>query len=276
VKILLVDNEKESIKILGEAFHVYRPGYDLITACNGTEALAIAEAEDPDLAVVDIALPDVDGFEVCRRLRAGSDVHVILLATKDREEDVAQGFEAGADDYITRPFSYRILMARIDARLRRTRAMPGNQRPGLLRCRWGDLTFDFPQRQVRLRGRNLDLTAKEYRIVEELARNAGHVVSHTTLLARIWGEEYRDKPQYLKTYIYRLRRKIEAEPRHPCHILTHYGGGYCLANGDTDGSGGDMARIPQGAWDSDDEGQLKATEKRPQDGALSWQGVGQQ
>jgi DNA-binding response OmpR family regulator len=234
MKILLVDDEEEFVKILTVAFQVYRPGYSLIAAHTGTEGLTRAERDDPDLIVLDVMLPDIDGFETCRRLRARTDVPVILLTAKDREEDVVHGFEVGADDYITKPFSYRTLMARIDALLRRTRAMPVGQRPGLLD--WGDLTVDFAQRQIRLRGQNLDLTAKEYRIVEELARNAGHVVSHKSLLARIWGEEFRDEPQYLKTYIYRLRRKIEADPRHPRYIVTHYGGGYRLAKGSSDGS----------------------------------------
>jgi DNA-binding response OmpR family regulator len=231
VKILVVDDEQEFIKILTVAFQVYRPGYTLVAAHTGAEALAKAGAEGPDLVVLDVMLPDIDGFEVCGRLRACGDVPIILLTAKDREEDVVQGFEMGADDYITKPFSYRTLMARIDALLRRTRTMPGSQQPGLLQ--WGDLTFDFTQRQVRLRDRNLDLTAKEYRILEELARNAGHVVSHGALLTRIWGHEYRDEPQYLKTYIHRLRRKIEADPRHPRYILTRYGGGYSLANGES-------------------------------------------
>ena len=243
MNILVVDDEQEFIKILTVAFQVYRPGYTLIAAHNGTEALAKAKVEDPDLVVLDVMMPDIDGFEVCRRLRACGDVPIILLTAKDREEDVVHGFELGADDYITKPFSYRTLMARIDALLRRTRTMPGSQQPGLLQ--WGDLMFDFTQRQVRLRDRNLDLTAKEYRILEELARNAGHVVSHGTLLTRIWGQEYRDEPQYLKTYIHRLRGKIEADPRHPRYILTHYGGGYSLANGETVGER--PPRTPQAA-----------------------------
>jgi len=243
VKILVVDDEQEFIKILTVAFQVYRPGYTLIAAHTGTEALAKAEAEGPDLVVLDVMMPDIDGFEVCRRLRARADIPIILLTAKDREEDVVQGFELGADDYITKPFSYRTLMARIDALLRRANTMPGAQRPGLLH--WGDLTFDFVERQVSLRGKNIDLTAKEYRILEELARNAGHVVGHQTLLARIWGDEYRDEPQYLKSYVYRLRRKIEADPRRPRYILTHYRGGYSLGNGEIDGS--DVAESAQGA-----------------------------
>ena len=229
MKILLVDDEQEFVKVLSVAFQVYRPGYTLITAFTGVEGLAKAETENPDLVVLDVMLPDMDGFEVCHRIRARRTVPIIHLTAKDREENVVQGLEAGADDYITKPFSYRTLMARVDALLRRTRVTTSADLSGVLR--WGDLTVDFVQRQVSLRGRSLDLTAKEYRIIEELAREADHVVSHKTLLTSIWGEEYHDEPQYLKTYIYRLRRKIEIDPRHPRYIVTHYGDGYRLGNG---------------------------------------------
>ncbi len=231
MKILLVDDEREFVKILSVAFQVYRPGYNLVAAYTGEEGLAKAEEESPDLIVLDVMLPDIDGFEVCRRLRARGNIPIILLTAKDREEDIVQGLEAGADDYVTKPFSYRTLMARIDALLRRTRAMPGAERPDILY--WGDLAVNFARRDVKLRGQSVELTAKEYRILEELARNAGRVVSHETLLARIWGDQYRDEPQYLKTYIYRLRRKIEDDPHHPRYILTHYRDGYRLANGES-------------------------------------------
>ena len=229
MKILLVDDEKEFVKILTVAFQVYRPDYTLIAAYTGTEGLTKAETEDADLVVLDVMLPDIDGLEVCRRLRARGNIPIILLTAKDREDEIVEGFEAGADDYVTKPFSYRTLMARIDAVLRRIRGMPPTERPGIL-C-WGDLVVDFVQRQVKLQGQSVDLTPKEYRILEELARNAGQVVSHRALLAHIWGDEYRDEPQYLKTYIYRLRRKIEADPRRPRYILTLYGDGYRLGDG---------------------------------------------
>ena len=235
MKILLVDDEKEFVKILSVAFQVYRPGYSLVAAYTGMEALSKAETEEPDLVVLDVMLPDIDGVEVCRRLRARGNIPIILLTAKDREEDIVQGFEAGSDDYITKPFSYRTLMARIDALLRRMRAVPATERPGVLCC--GELVVDFAQRQVRLRGQDVDLTPREYRILEELARAAGQVVSHQTLLARVWGDAYRDEPQYLKTYVYRLRGKIEDDPHRPRYILTHYGDGYCLARGDADFNG---------------------------------------
>src|SRR3990170_51835 len=162
MKILLVDDEKEFVKILSVAFQVYRPGYSLVAAYTGMEALSKVETEEPDLVVLDVMLPDIDGLEVCRRLRARGNIPVILLTAKDREDEVVQGFEAGADDYVTKPFSYRTLMARIDAVLRRITGMAPTERPGTL-C-WGELVVDFIGRQVRLRGQNVDLTPKEYRI----------------------------------------------------------------------------------------------------------------
>ncbi len=206
MKVLLVDDEPEFIKILSVAFQVYRPGYRLVSAATGQEALSVADLEEPDVVVLDVMLPDLDGLEVCRRLRAERNVPVLLLSAKDREDDVVQGFEAGADDYVTKPCSYRTLMARIEAVVRRSHSPPA-ARPGVLS--FGDLVVDLAQRQVWLRGEPVDLTPKEYRILEELARHSGQMVSHEVLLARIWGDDYRDEPQYLKTYVYRLRRKID-------------------------------------------------------------------
>ncbi|MBI2913761.1 MAG: response regulator transcription factor [Chloroflexi bacterium] len=228
-----MDDEPEFVKILTVAFQVYRPGYSLVAAYDGMEALAKADTEEPAVVVLDVMLPDIDGLEVCRRLRSRSGVPILLLTARDREDDVVQGFEAGADDYITKPFSYRTLMARIDALLRRAGLAPASERPGILSC--GELVVDFVRRQVRLHGQTLDLTPKEYRILEELARHTGQLVSHQALLARVWGDDYRDEPQYLKTYVYRLRRKIEDDPHHPRYILTHYGDGYYLAKEDQDG-----------------------------------------
>ncbi len=226
MKILLVDDEKDFVKILSMAFHVYRPGYTLVAAHNGDDALAAVSKNAPDLVLLDVMLPDMDGFDICQAIRVQSSVPIILLTARDREEDVVRGLELGADDYITKPFSHRELMARIDALLRRTRTTTFNGQAGFFQT--GDLTVDFARRQAIIRRKRLELTPKEYDVLEHLARNVGQVLSHDALLAMVWGPQYRDEPQYLKTYIYRLRKKIEENPRRPRYIVSHYGTGYRL------------------------------------------------
>jgi two-component system KDP operon response regulator KdpE len=236
MKILVVDDEREFVEVLVAAFEIYRPGYTVIATHTGTEGLATAEMTDPDLVILDATLPDLDGLEVCRRMRARRQVPILFLSASGKDEDIAQGMEAGADDYVTKPFRYPTLMARVDDLLFRTTAMPSAERPAVLE--WGGLVVDFAQGQVKLQGKTLDLTALEYRILEELARSPGQVISHQTLLDRIWADDYRHDPQNLRVYVYRLRQKIEADPQHPRHIVTHHGEGYRLAGGDLGGDGG--------------------------------------
>jgi len=239
MKILLVDDEKDFLRILDMAFQVYRPGYTLVAAHNGKDALTAVAKDSPDLVLLDVMLPDMDGFEICQRIRAQSSVPIVMLTARDREGDIVYGLEAGADDYITKPFSHRELMARIDALLRRARTATFNGQAGAFRT--GDLTVDFARRQAVIRRERLELTPKEYEVLEHLARNAGHVLTHDALLAKVWGPQYHDEPQYLKTYIYRLRKKIEENPRRPRYIVSHYGTGYRLeqrqpSNGSEDGA----------------------------------------
>jgi len=226
MKILLVDDEKDFLRILDMAFQVYRPGYTLMAAHNGKDALAAVTKNSPDLVLLDVMLPDMDGFEICQRIRAQSSVPIVMLTARDREGDIVYGLEVGADDYITKPFSHRELMARIDALLRRSRTAAFNGQAGSFRT--GDLVVDFARRQAVIRRQRLELTPKEYEVLEHLARNAGQVLTHDALLAKVWGPQYRDEPQYLKTYIYRLRKKIEENPRRPRYIVSHYGTGYRL------------------------------------------------
>jgi two-component system KDP operon response regulator KdpE len=226
MKILLVDDEKDFLRILNTAFQVYRPGYTLLAAHSGKDALTAVAKDSPDLVLLDVMLPDMDGFEICQRIREHSSVPIVMLTARDREGDIVYGLEVGADDYITKPFSHRELMARIDALLRRTRTGSFNGQAGFFRT--GDLTVDFARRQAVIRRKRLELTPKEYEVLEHLARNAGQVLSHDALLAKVWGPQYRDEPQYLKTYIYRLRKKIEENPRRPRYIVSHYGTGYRL------------------------------------------------
>jgi two-component system KDP operon response regulator KdpE len=226
MKILLVDDEKEFVKILSVAFEVYRPQYRLLAAHTGEEALAIFEGERPDLVLLDIVLPDMDGFEICKRIRSQGDVPIILVTARGREEDVIRGLSLGADDYITKPFGHRELMARIDAVLRRSKVVAFEGHAGIFRT--GDLVVDFARRQAQIAGEKVELTPKEYEVLEYLARNAGQVVNHDTVLAKVWGPQFCGEPQYLKTYIYRLRRKIEENARRPRYIASHYGTGYRL------------------------------------------------
>ena len=226
MKILLVDDETAFVTILTVALQLYRPGYSVVAAATGAEALAKIEEESPDIVLLDVVLPDRDGFQICREIRNRSDLPVILVTVKDREEDVIKGLEAGADDYISKPFSHKELIARIEAVLRRTKALVSGDRPGVFRN--GELFVDFGQRQATIRGKGLLLTPKEYELLECLARNAGQIVSHDALLVKVWGGQYRGETQYLKTYIYRLRRKIEANPRQPRYLLSHYRAGYRL------------------------------------------------
>jgi two-component system KDP operon response regulator KdpE len=230
MKILLVDDEREFVEVLAAAFKIYRPGYSVIAAHSGMEGLARAEMEDPDLVLLDATLPDMDGLDVCRRLRARGDAPVLILAAGHKGEDVDEYLNAGAVDYITKPFPFPALMARVDKILTRSQGMPS---PAF---QTGDLVVDFGRGQARLRGRNIHLTGNEYRILEELARKPGQVISHESLLARIWADDYRHDPQYLRTYVYRLRRKIEFDPERPRHIVTHYGKGYRLAKLDNYGN----------------------------------------
>lgn len=249
MKILLVDDEEQFLKILTFAFRVYRPGYSLVAANTGAEALAKMAEEDPDLVLLDVILPDRDGFQICREIRNRSNVPIILLTAKDREEDVIKGLEVGADDYISKPFSHKELMARIDAVLRRTKALVSDDQPGVFHG--GDLFVDFRQRQAMVRGERVQLTPKEYELLECLAKNAGGVVSHDVLLAKVWGSQYQGEPQYLKTYVYRLRKKIEENPRQPRHLISHYGSGYRLERERSQGvgeeTGARLAIVPRSA-----------------------------
>ena len=230
MKILVVDDEQEFVEVLSAAFQVYRPGYSVTSANTGAEGLATAETMDPDLVILDVMLPDLDGLEVCRRLRGKCDARILLLSARDKPEDIARGMDAGADGYVTKPFTYPALMDRVDDLLFRGMPTPGAERPGVLE--WGSLVVDFGRGEVKLHGRTVDLTAQEYRVLEELARNPGQIISHKSLMARVWADEYRFDAQTLRVYVYRLRKKIEADPHRPRHIVTHHGKGYRLARGD--------------------------------------------
>jgi DNA-binding response OmpR family regulator len=223
MKVLIVDEEPDVVKLVTMSFRVQQPEWEVIGAQDGPEALALIEGERPDVVLLDIGLPEMSGFAVLKAIRVFSDVPVIMLTVRDDELSKVQGLELGADDYVTKPFSHLELLARVRAVLRRAQALPlAHEQPFVS----GDIHVDFARRQVMVRGQPLALTGTEYRLLYHLVRSAGRVMTHEALLARVWGREYTDEISYLKSYINRLRNKLEQDPRHPEYILTEYGVGY--------------------------------------------------
>lgn len=223
MRILAVDDEPDVIKLITMSFRMQQPAWEVISAQDGPEALAMVEREQPDVILLDIGLPEVNGFEVLKSIRLFSDVPVIMLTVRDDELSKVQGLELGADDYVTKPFSHLELLARVRAVLRRAQSLPlAHEQPFVS----GDFEVDFARRTVTVRNQPVALTGTEYRLLYHLVRNAGRVMTHEALLARVWGREYTDEISYLKSYISRLRNKLERNPRHPEYILTEYGVGY--------------------------------------------------
>jgi two-component system KDP operon response regulator KdpE len=220
--ILVVDDEPRMIRFI--RMNLELEGYRVIEAGNGVEALDQVRKHVPDLVVMDVMMPKMDGFETLRLLREISTVPVILLTVKSDEEDRIHGLELGADDYITKPFSPRELVSRVNAVLRRA-DWPSLTPRALLQID-DRLSVDFNRHQVIVAGERIDLRPTEYRLLNHLIQNAGWVVPHETLLAKVWGYEYRDETHYLRLYINYLRKKIEEDPSNPQHILTERGIGY--------------------------------------------------
>ncbi|MCC7366840.1 MAG: response regulator transcription factor [Chloroflexi bacterium] len=224
MKMLIVDDDHDLLEALGLGLQLQWPGIDVLTARDGEEALTRFFDDLPDVVVLDVGLPRLDGFEVLRRIRQVSDTPVLMLTARGEELDKVRGLEIGADDYVTKPFSPLELLARIKAVLRRTDLIP--QARGGATFRAADLSVDFDSHEVQKAGQPVSLSATEYRLLFHLVRNAGHIVPRATLLARVWGDEYRDQTDYLKVYINRLRAKIEDDPERPRFIHTERGLGY--------------------------------------------------
>ena len=223
MKILVVDDEPDVIKVITLSFQMQQPAWEVIGAHDGSEALKTLEREQPDVILLDVGLPELNGFEVLQSIRLFSDVPVIMLTVRDDEASKVQGLELGADDYVTKPFGHLELLARVRAVLRRAQSLPlAHEQPFVS----GDIHVDFGRRTVVVRGQPVTLTGTEYRLLYHLVRNAGRVMTHEALLARVWGREYTDEISYVKGYVNRLRNKLERDPHHPEYILTEYGVGY--------------------------------------------------
>lgn len=219
-KILVVDDEDSIVQTL--RFNLEQQGFAVATARDGPSALARAKSDQPDLIVLDLMLPGMDGVEVCRQIRKTSSVPVVMLTAKDREIDKVVGLEIGADDYITKPFSIHELMARIKAQLRRAAAPAGVA--AILRG--ADIEMDVSRHRATKRGQQVELSPKEFRLLQVLLENKGHVVSRETLLDRVWGYDFDGNLQTVSVHMHWLREKIEDDPGNPQHLVTVRSRGY--------------------------------------------------
>jgi len=225
-RVLIVDDEPRLVKLVREILTA--TNYRVLAASNGENALETIAVEQPDLVLLDLILPgNMDGYEVSRRVREFSDVPIIMLTAKVREADILRGFEMGADDYITKPFSAKELLARIRAVLKRVKGEV--TAPAESEIVYGNLKIDLARRRVTLAGRQVRLTPTEYSLLHELATHCNQVMLHEQLLTAIWGPEYRNDLDYLRAYIHYLRQKLEPDPSNPKMILSSPGVGYMLA-----------------------------------------------
>jgi len=224
VRILVVDDAPDVVEAIRISLRLNWQETEVLEARTGAEALDRIERDAPDLVLLDIGLPDGDGFRLITQVREFSDVPVIMLTARDDAMDKVKGLELGADDYVTKPFNHLELLARIRALLRRLDMPTPASRAAAFRAR--DLEIDFSTQEVRLRGERVPLTPTEYKLLYHLVRNAGHVLPHGTLLAKVWGREYMDEVDYLRVYMRRIREKLGDDPDRPTYIRTERGLGY--------------------------------------------------
>ena len=223
MKILVVDDEALLVK--GIRFNLQNEGYDVITGCNGLEAVTLVQEQSPDLVVLDVMMPEMDGLTACSKIREFSDVPIIMLTAKTDDMDKLIGFDHGVDDYLTKPFNILELKARIRALLRRSRAAAPQEQPSNT-LTIGSITLDLNARNAYRSGVLADLTAKEFDVIEFLMRNPNHVYSREALLDTIWAYEYRSDIRTVDVHIRRLREKLEENSAEPKYIMTKWGVGY--------------------------------------------------
>jgi len=227
-RILVVDDQRRYLRLI--EVNLKASGYEVITTDNGSSAVELAATETPDLILLDIMLPQKDGYQACREIRAFSAVPIIMLTALGQTDDVVKGLDAGADDYICKPFSAQELLARIRARLRGARQIPQQKTETVYRI--GGVELDLTRRRLFVREEEVHLTPTEYRLITVLVTNAGRVLVPGHLLEQVWGSEDND-PQLVWQAIHRLRRKIERDPGHPVYIQTRPGIGYIFLGEET-------------------------------------------
>ena len=222
-KILIVDDEKNIVDIL--RFNLIKDGFSTIEASDGEQAVHMALNEKPDLILLDVMLPKMDGFTVCRKLRESISTPIIMITAKEEEVDKVLGLELGADDYITKPYSTRQLMARIKANLRRSSSneLPGKQTSVL---KYGDLEIDVDRYEIKRNNQVIELTLREFELVKFLAMQSGQIFSRENLLEKVWGYEYYGDVRTVDVTVRRVREKIENDPSNPGYIMTKRGVGY--------------------------------------------------
>ena len=226
-RILVVDDEPRMIGFI--RMNLELEGHQVIEAHNGLEALDAVRTQLPDIVILDVMMPELDGFETLRMLREFSDIPVVMLTAKGDENDKVYGLELGADDYVTKPFGPRELSSRIKAVMRRWKTPSSSPDDAILAID-DRLSVDFNQREVIVEEERVKLRPTEYRLLYHLIENAGWTVPHDQLLAKVWGYEYRDEAHYVRLYVNYLREKIEEDPSNPQYILTERGVGYRFVN----------------------------------------------
>ena len=224
IKVLVVDDEYRYIRLM-EA-NLVSEGYDVIKATNGQAAVDAVSEFKPDLVLLDVMMPGLDGYQACERIREFSSVPIIMVTAKGGERDRVMGLDVGADDYIVKPYSATELLARVRAVLRRTQLSGGIYQTPVFTH--GDLQIDFARAEVFQGGQQVYLSATEYRLLLQFAHNVGRVMTSDELLENVWGPEYRDEKEILWVSISRLRQKVETDPKNPQHIITRSGLGYSM------------------------------------------------
>ncbi len=227
MKILVIEDAQEIVDTITLCFELRWPGVQVISTPEGRQGLTLAETQSPDIIILDLGLPDMDGFDVLKDIRSYSNVPIIIVTVRGDEIDRVRGLELGADDYVTKPFSHIELLARIQAVLRRTSipAIKAEQKP----FQSPRITIDFNTRTITADGQAIKLTPTEYNLLNYLVMNTGTTLTHRALLEKVWGEEYIDSPEYLKVYIQRLRNKLEEDPSNPNILISQRGVGYKFA-----------------------------------------------
>ena len=221
-RILVVDDEPQIARVLRTGLKTH--GYDVRVAADGVSALETFTDWQPDLVVTDLAMPNLDGLELCRRLREVSQIPIIVLSVRGEEKTKVEALDAGADDYVTKPFGMDELLARVRAQLRRATMPPGEVSSTVLEV--GDFRIDLESRSVFVREQEVHLTPKEYDLLVHFVRHAGKVLTHHTLLGAVWGGNYTEQGEYLRVFVGQLRKKIEPNPSSPRYILTEPWVGY--------------------------------------------------